>query len=99
MGDRETASAVLNAFCNDTPKKIKKLKTALQTGDKEICERLGHSIKGSARNINADTLSEIGNAFETAGRENTLDSIGKRLSELESTMERTVTEIRNFLDD
>jgi|GEM_PF-5862204 signal transduction histidine kinase/CheY-like chemotaxis protein len=68
-GDEDLTTMILDLFFNeDIPDVQTKLLAAIAAGDAEAIHREGHTLKGAAANVGAESLREIALGIENAGR-------------------------------
>lgn len=88
MGKRilETISADLEAlissFMENTFIEISVLEEAVENGNNDVAFRMGHNIKGSARNYGFLHLAEIGRKIEIAAADGDMGLVSELLLEL-----------------
>ena len=82
MGDAEMAKTVIEVFLCDIPAQIESLKQSLQDADIETAERIAHTIKGAAASVGGEVLRELAAEIEQACKNNALDHVDDRVSEL-----------------
>jgi CheY-like chemotaxis protein/HPt (histidine-containing phosphotransfer) domain-containing protein len=68
-GDREIAQVVLDAFVEEAPGLLEKIKQALDDKGIEMIRSSLHALKGSAANVNADQLRAAAEAMENQAKE------------------------------
>ncbi len=74
-GREDRLKILLNTFCENTPKRIENLNTAVKASDCEEVRQTVHAIKGSAAQLKGYNLQKISEAMEMAARENNTDEI------------------------
>jgi len=84
MGDQKLAAEILNAFLEDMPLQMDKLRELLRNGEVKSCGIQAHSIKGAAANIGGERLSQVALEMEQAGDAGDLNAIAARMDSLES---------------
>lgn len=67
----EVLRRVLQGFLQKGEETLQALRTALDAGDIEACFKLGHSLKGAARNVSAWHLGELAARIEEMARSGT----------------------------
>lgn len=75
-------------FLELTSEDMKSMDNALNDGDYETVQRLGHSMKGSGGSFGFDAMTDIGKSIEAAAKAGDGEDIRKRLSELADYIER-----------
>ncbi len=83
MNDEALIQMVLNAFLQELPLQIERLKSAVAEDDVAQIVALAHKIKGAAMNVGGMVLSASAHAMEQAGRAGELARIHQELPELE----------------
>ncbi|HEY3282434.1 MAG TPA: response regulator, partial [Armatimonadota bacterium] len=86
-GDEEFVGEVVEAFLEDAPPRVSRLRAALSDGDFTVIREEAHSIKGASANIEARALSQIALDLEIAGRDNALDRAIPLVEQLSQAME------------
>jgi len=79
MGDRQLAGVVLNAFLDDFPSQLIKLRARLDRSDAPGVRSQVHAIKGAVATVSADSLHAIALAMELPGTDTPLDRCGALL--------------------
>ena len=88
MDDDDLVSLLIKAFLDDLPLQIQALKDYLQAGDVAGVERQAHTIKGAAGNVSGEALRAIAYEMEKNSKSGDLESIRKRMNELEFQAQR-----------
>ena len=65
-GNKSLYSKLLIKFFEEYPKADTNIEDALEQGDRELAQRLAHTVKGVAGNIGANNLQEVAGHVETA---------------------------------
>jgi signal transduction histidine kinase/DNA-binding response OmpR family regulator/HPt (histidine-containing phosphotransfer) domain-containing protein len=81
--DEELIQVVLDAFLEEAPELIEKIRTALDTEDTDLIRAHAHALKGSAGNVNADMLKETAWCLEQEANQGKLISIPRIFSDIE----------------
>ena len=97
-GDVEACREILDCFLLDVPDRLAALKEAIERGDADRVQREAHTVKGSAANIGAPTLSRVAMAAETAAKEGKLGDLPELVAALESAFDALRREIGSDLD-
>lgn len=69
---------------------IESIKNAIENGDFETIRILGHSMKGSGGGYGFDGITDIGQALETAAKENNGRQIKRTIDDLIAYLEKVV---------
>jgi HPt (histidine-containing phosphotransfer) domain-containing protein len=91
--DEELIQVVLDAFLEEAPELIVKLKTALDNEDMDLIRAHAHALKGSAANVNADILKEMALDLEQDANQGQLVSISQILSDIEQEFHTFAKEV------
>lgn len=67
-GDKEILSVVLDAFLQEAPELMEKIRQAMDENDTEGVRLMSHALKGSAANVNADLLKNAALEMETQAK-------------------------------
>ena len=78
-------------FLKDSKERIIKLSEAVESEDSKEIKFYAHAIKGAARNVAANRLSDIAYQLECAGRENDLETATPLFNKLKLELETVVT--------
>jgi len=97
-GDREFAGEVFGLFLQGAPGKIAAVAQTLERGDMAALARLSHSLKGECGAVGAARCRDLAARMEQAARREDAQEAGKLLPGLRTALERTLAEMRTFLD-
>jgi len=86
--DEEFLKELLELFVSDYPKKLKKIKEAIQNKDTETISEVAHSLKGACGNIGLDKAYELCLEIEKIGKKGTLEGVEKLYEELLEELNR-----------
>jgi CheY-like chemotaxis protein len=75
-GNRKLYRTLLLKFYEDYPKATAEIETALQDGDRELAQRLAHTVKGVAGNIGASDMQSAAEKVEQAVKQSEEDLAG-----------------------
>jgi signal transduction histidine kinase/DNA-binding response OmpR family regulator/HPt (histidine-containing phosphotransfer) domain-containing protein len=81
--DEELIQVVLDAFLEEVPELIGKIKVAIDKEDAELIRSHAHALKGSAGNVNADILKEMAWCMEQEAKLGKLTSISRIFLDIE----------------
>ncbi|MCP3944593.1 MAG: response regulator [Desulfobacteraceae bacterium] len=81
--DKELIRVVLDAFLQEAPELIGKIKTAIEKEDIELVKSHSHALKGSASNVNADILKEAAWCMEQDADQGELVLVSQIFSDIE----------------
>jgi HPt (histidine-containing phosphotransfer) domain-containing protein len=88
LEDEELCEQLITLFVAEFPVQMDLLKIAVSQGDRDSAERLAHTIKGAAANIEARLLSKTTLEIESAAREGNIEGASGLLEGLEREFER-----------
>ena len=80
--------AAIPEFLEGRRQDLISLREAFERGDFETIQRLGHRMRGSGSGYGFDTITQIGECLEQAGRSNAPHEIPRWLAELADYLER-----------
>ncbi|MDR1611649.1 MAG: Hpt domain-containing protein [Planctomycetota bacterium] len=93
--DEELAAQVAGVFLDDIPKQLTALGEAFAQEDREVAERVAHTIKGASATVGGERLraaSEVGERLAREGKmaeaEANLPEIKARYEELRAALEQ-----------
>ena len=79
---------LIPAFFERRYANIKEMLGAVERGDDEVIQRLGHSMKGTGSSYGFDTVTVIGEALECAAKEKQWEEVLRLTGELSSYLKR-----------
>ena len=82
---------IIGHFLETGPQQIAKLHEALQSGDLDLLQMLGHQARGSASILVASALSARASALEEAAKDGNLDLIAELTPKLTEELQRLLT--------
>ncbi len=88
---------IVSAFVENNQHLISDISSALVGYSKEA-HRLVHSIKGIAKNIGSEQLSEVSTNFENAILEKNKDEITKQFGEFKEVFQGVMNELEDYLN-
>ena len=80
---------IIRIYCDDTPKQIESLRSAIEAGDSETVRTVSHSLKSSSANLGAVHLTELFKALEIAGRQKDMKEVVELFNRVESVYATT----------
>ena len=96
IGDEEIYREVLETALEEGKEKIPLLKELMETGDMDRYIIEAHGLKNAAKQIGADTLSEIAKASELEGKAGHLDFVKGNHEKLISTYEEIISTLEKL---
>ena len=94
LGDDELANEVIDAFLQNAPTQMARLREAYERGDTENIRRQAHSIKGAAGTLSAFALHETAARLEAIAGEEDHEAIGSWVRTLEESFEALERELK-----
>lgn len=85
---KDFVGELIRLFHDDTPKRLATLREALAAGDRELVERMAHSLKGSSGNIGALALQARAYELEQRAADGLLEGGEELLTEIEAELSR-----------
>ena len=85
LNDKKLAEKVIDAFLEDIPTQMDKMKTSLAKQDASTVRRQAHSIKGASANVGGEILSSIAFLAEKAAEKGDLTSVERHILELQNS--------------
>ena len=89
--DIDEATEMLDIFFDSIKEMITILETSIADSKFEYVSSIGHSINGTAANINANAISKLGRKLENAAKENNIE----QCSEILGTLKSTITKLQS----
>jgi HPt (histidine-containing phosphotransfer) domain-containing protein len=96
-GEPDVLAQVLSLFLEEAPRRIDRIRGALQARDASEMHRAAHSMKGSAGNIGATGLFAICREVDDRARVGDLSGAGQLLDDLAREYERVEAEIARLI--
>lgn len=81
QADPEIAN-LIPGYLDNRRKDIIRMREALDKGDYETINFIGHSMRGSGKGYGFSAISDIGTALEQAAKHTNTDEINRRIDEL-----------------
>jgi HPt (histidine-containing phosphotransfer) domain-containing protein len=98
MGFSQSAIARLaQAFLDEVPGRMERLRQALQTGDAAAVQSAAHSLKGTLTVFSASGAVTAAAALEDLGRRCELSGTAGPLAALETEVHTLLTELKAFV--
>ena len=88
---------LIESFVNDIQLKITQIREAIEECNCENLRQKSHSLKGSARNIGAENMSDLCQKLEKAGKDHNLEDVHSIFSELEQESIAVRQNLNNML--
>ena len=98
LGDLDTYLETMEAFLEETPKRLQELEEYKKTNDFQNYTILVHAIKSDAKYLGALSLADLAFKQEMAGKENRLEDLQKGDSIFLQEFQKIITIIKKFLE-
>lgn len=99
LGDNSTLlNKIIKSFMNDGAKSLTALAKALEENNSQDAQLHAHSLRGSAGNVSALKLQDMGKELEEAAKNNNLTKVQQRFPECETTLNETLKLFKAHLD-
>ena len=95
-GDRELLDEIVRIFCEQCPKTVSEMQSAVQLADLPLVERAAHSLKGSASNLGASGVAQSAAELEQTARSGNPSPLASQFHQLESAVEKLLHELETF---
>ena len=93
-GDESLLQDVFAVYLEDLPRKVTELRDAIDRGNPTDTHRAAHSLKGASASIAAEIVFNISKDIEMRAKENDLDTVRVKFTELEHELGRLEEAIR-----
>jgi protein-histidine pros-kinase len=97
-GDTEFLNELFTLYLVDAPDRLSTLKTAMTEDDEEAMVKSAHSLKGISATVCASKMQELAYQAEMAARAGEKSTVGDLVPLLEKTLEKTTSDIREYLN-
>ena len=94
LGNTALLDELIQIFINDTGKRLRELRHALEARDAETFYQLAHGLKGSAANLSIQGLAGLSLSLEKAGKAAAFEEAGTGLS----LAEKELCRLKAFLE-
>lgn len=96
-GEPDVLAEVLKLFMDEVPRRIHRVRQALDAGDATAVQRAAHSLKGSAGNIGAHRLYEISRQLDDTAKARDLAALAPLVGTLGAEYAKVEAEIQKML--
>lgn len=96
LGDTDAIQKIITLFLKDLPERLSVLKNSLNNKDITSALFQVHSIKGVCLNIGAISMGTIASEMDKAGKNGSLETIGKLFPQLENEFSKFTGELKNY---
>lgn len=96
-GEPDVLAEVLKLFLDEVPPRIERLRNAWATSNIQEVHRVAHSLKGSAGNIGARTMSEVCGQLEAGGKSGNVQGLGTLVDALGVEFGKVEAEINRLI--
>lgn len=97
-GQTAFTAKLINAYLEDTAKRLQEVRIAHQSGDTVLLAKLAHAVKGSSLNVGADGLAALMMTIEREAEKGTLCG-QDRLLGIEALFQRVGGALKGYLAD
>jgi len=97
MGGEDTYLIVLEKFIFSQGQAVQSIQNALAANDRQMAERLAHTLKGIAATIGAATLSESAHQLETSIRKDDTEKYPQLIAATATELTRVVASAKTYL--
>jgi PAS domain S-box-containing protein len=97
MGDRDIVVELLQAQIAKMESQLHDLESTDFAVDSETVRQIGHSIKGSCRNLSMKKLGDYGEELEFGGRDKDIELMNKGLSDYKKGLEELRVQVETIL--
>jgi two-component system sensor histidine kinase/response regulator len=97
MGDKDIVLELLQAQIVKMESQLEELKSFNFSEDFEKVRQIGHSIKGSCRNLSMKNLGNCGEELEFGGRDSDLEKISRGFENYEKCLEELKKQTRTIV--
>jgi len=94
-GDQELAVELIRLFLEDCPARMKAIRDAIGTGDKDALRTSAHALKGAASYFSASHVFDAAARLEHLGQEGRMADAAAVQRRLEIEMTRLVADLRS----
>ena len=95
----EVADSLLELFLDSSKSIRQELSTALENGDGKATHVAAHTLKGSARNLNAERLAELCLSLEEVANSGALQDPAGWMSRVDAELDRVAAVVHDMLAD
>jgi CheY-like chemotaxis protein/HPt (histidine-containing phosphotransfer) domain-containing protein len=96
-GGMDLAKELLRIFLETSPHSVDQVETSIITGDSKGLGQAAHTLKSSAANVGAETLSNYYCELEKLGREGRIDEARQLVDRVRQEHQRAVARLREIL--
>ena len=96
-GDHGLLRELVDAFLEESPRRIDEIRKAIDMADCELLSRAAHTIKGSARYFGASGVYERAFALEQLGSQKTLDEAETNFGLLKQELAKLTAHLLNYV--
>jgi len=96
-GGMDLAKELLRSFLESAPRSVAQLEASIIDGNSKGLGQAAHSLKSSAANVGAETLSNSYRELEKLGREGRIDEARQLVDQVSQEHQRAVARLREIL--
>jgi PAS domain S-box-containing protein len=95
-GDEDLLRSVVEAFLEECPTLIERIRLAIASADAAVLHRAAHTVKGATRTFGVDSASATAAELEELGRRGEFDAARPVFARLELQVDEILTDARAF---
>jgi HPt (histidine-containing phosphotransfer) domain-containing protein len=84
---------IASLYCEDTPRMLREMRAALDTGDASRLALSAHTLKSSSASLGATLCAELCHELEALGRASNLPAVGDKLDVLDVELQKVYHEL------
>ena len=96
-GDMEAVKMLAEIFCEESPRQLEEIRTALAAGDGGQLKKAAHSFKGTAANLGGVGAATIAREIEVDAETGNFTAAGESLVRLEREMTALISELESLV--
>ena len=97
-GDKETLHELISTFLEEGTEIVASMNASLANKDLDVLRRGAHSMKSSAQDFGAKTLSEMNASLESQCKNEWPDNAAAQLEDISKQFSAAHTELQNYID-
>ncbi|PTN11078.1 Hpt domain-containing protein [Nitrosomonas aestuarii] len=93
----ELVNKILQVFLETSVDLTRQIEDAINNEDAESLRHAAHTLKSSAANVGAESISVIAQKLELCGKSGEFGQVGQLLDNLQQRYQKVITEIKQIL--
>lgn len=98
-GDKDTLNSLIQTFLEEGADIVSDMKNALQEKNIDVLRRGAHSLKSSAQDFGAISLSELNATLESQCKSGWPDSASEQTQAISDSFDESASELRLYVDN